>query len=133
MAAGESGTERSEGAFFKRRHGVGVMFMYPSSRLQSVILRPAISATLATVSRRTTKSALVVGSSWKAALSCSTCSSLSGCRSALELPAPFIRRPEKGLVQSLPVSLIYQFRAALSVFLYLATEFGAITGSRLSL
>jgi len=68
VAAGESGTERSEGAFFKRRHGVGVMFMYPSSRLQSVTLRPAISTTLVPVSRRTTKSALVVGSPWNTAL-----------------------------------------------------------------
>ena len=69
MASGESGTERSEGAFFRRRHGVGVIFMYPSSRLQSVTLRPATSATLAPVSRKTTKSALVVGSSSKTALS----------------------------------------------------------------
>jgi hypothetical protein len=28
VAAGESGHERSDGAFFKRRHGVGVIFMY---------------------------------------------------------------------------------------------------------
>ena len=51
LASGWSGTDPSEGAFFRRLQGVGIIWMHSSYVCQSMTRGPVTSASLAPVSR----------------------------------------------------------------------------------